>query len=117
MNEAIALSPEAVWKIAFSDEGHWRAGIYHPDAGSPEGISILEKHTCPELFICLQGRAGLLIRRDGLEKAVVLEPNQAIIVEDYHCGFKTDSNGFFFVVIRPTTCSFLYSFFRTRHAT
>ena len=78
----------------------WRTGNYKPEFHSPEEITVLEKHSCPELFLCQRGRMGLLIQSSSGEEVIELNPGQAILVEDYHNGFIIDRGGFFFVVER-----------------
>lgn len=94
------LHPEKLWSVIFKDEGSWRAGIYRPESSGPDSIEILEKHTCPELFVCLGGRMGLLLSDGSSERAIELEPHQAIMVSEYHNGFIIDTNGYFLVVER-----------------
>jgi hypothetical protein len=96
----INLSPQGVFHVPFQDTGIWRVGVYNPDAGSVNEINRLEKHSCPELFICLQGRMGLLVKEDGKETIFELSPNQAIMVTEWHNGFIIDPKGYFIVVER-----------------
>jgi hypothetical protein len=98
--EPTTLHPDTLWSVIFRDEGNWRAGIYRPECAGPEQIDILEKHTCPELFVCLGGRMGLLLQSGREEQAIELEPHQAVMVADYHNGFAVDPEGFFLVVER-----------------
>ncbi|MBN1498248.1 MAG: hypothetical protein JXA07_15855 [Spirochaetes bacterium] len=98
--DIITLRPDAVWTVLFRDEGGWRAGVYLPEHRGPDGIEMLEKHSCPELFVCLGGRMGLLLSDGSSERAVELTPHQAVMVSDYHNGFSIDPGGFFLVVER-----------------
>jgi hypothetical protein len=104
MNEHIitSLLPDSRWSVMFKDEGHWRMGIYKPEFTSQEDISKLEKHSCPELFICLQGRMGLVIKNGGDESILEMEPGQALMVTEYHNGFAIDLAGYFLVVERTS---------------
>ena len=94
------LHPDALWSVIFKDEGSWRAGIYRPETAGADPIEILEKHTCPELFLCLGGRMGLLLKQGAEERVIELGPHQAVMVSDYHNGFSIDPDGYFLVVER-----------------
>jgi hypothetical protein len=94
------LAPDSRWSVIFRDSGSWRAGLYRPEASGPEEVSILEKHTCPELFLCLQGRAGLVLKNGSEERIVEMAPHQALLVTDYHNGFAIDPEGYFLVIER-----------------
>jgi hypothetical protein len=100
MNTITTLFPDAIWNVIFKDEGNWRVGLYRPDAAGHEEISTLEKHTCPELFVCLQGKMGLVVKESAGEQIMVLNPGQALLVHDYHNGFTIDKGGYFLVVER-----------------
>ena len=66
MNDQIfRIQPDGRWHVPVADEGSWRMGVYRPEHASPEFITVLEKHTCPELFICQGGRMGLLMGSGG----------------------------------------------------
>ena len=75
-------------------------GIYKPEFTVIDDIDILEKHTCPELFICCGGRAGLLCGFGADERIIEMNPGEALMVEDYHNGFIIDDDGYFTVVER-----------------
>lgn len=96
----ISLASTERWIVPFADSGHWRVGIYNPEFTSSGEITILEKHSCPELFICRKGRMGLVIGNGNREKIVVLSDGEAILVTDYHNGFRIDEIGDFLVVER-----------------
>lgn len=101
MNSDITtLHPDALWSVIFKDENSWRAGVYRPETPGPEGIEILEKHSCPELFVCLGGTMGLLLYDGSEERAVELMPHQAVMVSEYHNGYAIDPGGYFLVVER-----------------
>ncbi|MBP7738621.1 MAG: hypothetical protein KA369_21785 [Spirochaetes bacterium] len=95
-----ALLPNSRWSVIFRDSGSWRAGLYRPEAARPEDVTVLEKHTCPELFVCLQGRAGLVLKNDDGETIVEMAPHQALLVSEYHNGFSIDPGGYFLVIER-----------------
>ncbi|MCX8122662.1 MAG: hypothetical protein N3F66_00680 [Spirochaetes bacterium] len=86
------------WTIIAQDDKKWRVGIYHPEFSNPDDIDVLEKHSCPELFICCNAPCGLLLMVEGQEEIHILNPNEAIFVTQYHNGFKVDVNGYFIVV-------------------
>jgi hypothetical protein len=77
-------------------------GVYRPESTSPGEIVTLEKHSCPELFICQGGRTGLLIGSGSGERAVEMEPNEAVLVTDYHNGYVIEPGGYFLVVERTS---------------
>ncbi|TFH38684.1 MAG: hypothetical protein E4G96_10135 [Chrysiogenales bacterium] len=98
--EIIDLIPDSRWGVIFKDEGAWRAGLYRPEFTRHEDITMMEKHTCPELFVCIGGRTGLLLKNGVEERVVTLEQNQALMVTDYHNGFSIDPEGYFLVIER-----------------
>jgi hypothetical protein len=97
---SVFLSSAERWTVPFSDEGYWRLGIYNPEFTSPNAITILEKHTCPELFICRKGRMGLIVGTGAQEKVITLADGEAMLVSDYHNGFRIDEGADFIVVER-----------------
>ncbi len=94
------LAPGSRWSVIFRDSGSWRAGLYRPDSERHEDVTVLEKHTCPELFVCLQGRAGLILKNGNEERIVEMVPHQALMVSEYHNGFAIDKDGYFLVIER-----------------
>ena len=96
----VFLSSAERWTVPFSDEGYWRLGIYNPEFTSPNEITILEKHSCPELFICRKGRMGLIVGTGEHEKVITLADGEAMLVSDYHNGFRIDEGADFIVVER-----------------
>jgi hypothetical protein len=101
-DEIINLLPRARWEVKFADQGSWRTGIYRPESSGHDTVETLEKHSCPELFICVGGRMGLVLYDGARERIVELAPNEAVLVEDYHNGFVIDEPGFFIVVERTS---------------
>ena len=95
-----SLAPKSLWSVLYKDEGHWRAGLYSPQFFSPDEISTLERHTCPELFVCLGGRAGLIIGSGAGERIVEMGPHQALLVTDYHNGYRIDESAYFLAIER-----------------
>ncbi|MBP7584055.1 MAG: hypothetical protein KBA61_08490 [Spirochaetes bacterium] len=103
MNDSIFnTDPQGRWHVPVLDVGHWRMGVYRPEHSSADAITVLEKHTCPELFICQGGRMGLLVGSGAAETVLEMEPGQAILVTDYHNGFSLDARGHFLVVERTS---------------
>ena len=96
------IEPDGRWHVPVADDGSWRAGVYKPEFTSPDDITILEKHSCPELFVCLNGTMGLILGSGTGEKLMILNPNQAVMVTDFHNGYAIDSAGFFMVVERTS---------------
>jgi hypothetical protein len=94
------LLADSRWNVIFSDPGAWRAGLYRPEHDSAEKVVVLEKHSCPELFVCMGGRAGLIIKDVAGERTEELGPGQAVLVTGYHNGFAIDPAGYFLVVER-----------------
>jgi len=98
----ISLQPDALWTVLARDEGHWRMGVYRPDAAAPEDIDTLERHTCPELFIAVGGRVGLLLADETRERVIALHAGEALLVEDFHNGFRIDECAYFVVIERTS---------------
>jgi len=98
MNEKMKITAENRWNVIFEDSGQWRVGIYKPESNNYEDINQMEKHSCPELFICTEGDMGLLIETNGKEEVIYLKPQEAIMVDDFHNGFTIDQKGYFIVV-------------------
>lgn len=86
------------WTVIAQDTKYWRVGVYHPEFSSAYQITQLEKHSCPELFICANAPCGILLMVDGKEIQYILNPNEAIMVTEYHNGFKVAPEGYFIVV-------------------
>ncbi|MCP4134011.1 MAG: hypothetical protein GY754_23775 [bacterium] len=99
-NKITKTAPNTRWHVAFEDSGYWRTGIYKPECNSVEEIQELEKHTCPELFLCCGGKMGLLVSDGSNEEIIHMEPGEAIELTEYHNGFAVDPEGYFFVVER-----------------
>jgi hypothetical protein len=96
----MSLHPESCWSVIFKDKEYWRMGVFKPEFTNPDDIVMLEKHTCPEVFVCLQGKMGLVLQSAGNERIIELQPLQALTVTDYHNGFMIDPEGYFLVTER-----------------
>ena len=62
------------WNVLFEDELHWKFGIYKPEFSSSDEITVLEKHSCPELFICMEGKMGLVVKTEYGENVIEMLP-------------------------------------------
>ncbi len=100
LNSKTAIGPSGIWKVLFQDSACWRMGVYRPEHVSPSAITVLERHTCPELFICTGGPMGLLILENGSERVIELESGEAFFTADFHNGFSMSDGGYFLVVER-----------------
>lgn len=96
------IQPEGRWHVPVADEGSWRMGVYRPENTSSSSITVLEKHSCPELFVCQGGRMGLILGFGADEHPVEMEPDQAVLVTGFHNGFSIDPAGYFLVVERTS---------------
>lgn len=96
------LPTERRWDVFSSDPGFWRTGLYRPEHTGPEGITELEKHSCPELFVCLGGKAGLVVYDGSVERIVIFEPGEELLVTGYHNGFIIERGACFLVVERTS---------------
>jgi hypothetical protein len=95
------LKPEGRWSVPFEDPKYWRTGIYRPEFINVDEIDKVEKHSCPELFICQEGTMGLLLMDDeGNEEVLTMEPGEALSVEKWHNGFSASKEGYFIVIER-----------------
>ena len=66
------LLADSRWKVIFSDQGAWRVGLYRPEHDSAGKVEVLEKHSCPELFVH-GGKVGLIVK-SGAEEQITAEP-------------------------------------------
>lgn len=99
-NDIMTLTADSRWKVIFSDPGSWRVGLYRPEHDAATKVDVLEKHTCPELFVCMNGRTGLIVKDGTKEEVLALDPGQALLVTGYHNGYAIDPAGYFLVVER-----------------
>ena len=101
-NEPITILPQKVWQVLCGDEGHWRAGIFSPKAASAAECPELEIHTCPELFVLMDGRLTLLLLKGTSVEELPLETGKPILVTCAHAGYCPDGahTGRAFVVER-----------------
>jgi len=101
-NRFFDITADTRWKIIAQDPGQWRIGIYRPEYAGEKDIRELEKHTCPELFICAEGNMGIIIKEDGAEEIRILKPGEAAMLSGYHNGFCASDSGYFIVAERTS---------------
>lgn len=89
-NEPLDILPGKVWQVLCGDEGHWRAGIFSPAAASAGECRELETHTCPELFLLMEGRLTLLLLRGSSVEELSLEKGKPVLVTCAHSGYCPD---------------------------
>ncbi len=101
-NQPIELEPSRLWQVVAGDTDHWRAGVYSPAATRAADLPELERHSCPELFLLLDGRITLLIHDGAGVRELPLEPGRPVLITQPHSGFCPDGphTGRAFVVER-----------------
>ena len=75
------------WQVLCGDKDHWRVGYYSPVATSLEEVGKLEKHSCPELFLLLEGKVTLLLSDGKGIRTLELEKFKPVLVDSWHNGF------------------------------
>ncbi len=86
-NELLNTEHKIRWHVLCGDKDHWRTGFYSPEQNDLVQIDKLEKHTCPELFMLIEGELTLLIAKNGKLQTVKLEKNKPILIDTWHNGF------------------------------
>ena len=76
-----------VWQVLCGDKDHWRTGIYSPKETKLEEVQKLEQHTCPELFMLLEGKLSLVLYNNGKIEVLELERFKPVLVDTWHNGF------------------------------
>ena len=101
-NAPLTIFPDKVWQVLCGDAAHWRAGIFSPAATCLEDCPELESHTCPELFLLMEGRLTLVLFLQGGLTVLPLEAGRPVFVTAPHAGFCPDGphTGRAFVVER-----------------
>jgi hypothetical protein len=101
-NAAIDFAENQVWQVICGDQNHWRAGIYSPSMSHPDEIKELECHTCPELFLLLQGHITLVLFENNAIRELPLELKKPVLVTAPHAGYCPDGpfHGLAFVIER-----------------
>jgi hypothetical protein len=86
-NKLLDAECGTTWCVMCGDKDHWRTGFYSPEQNSFTQIDRLEKHSCPELFMLLEGSLTLVIEEEGNLKTIILEKNKPILIDTWHNGF------------------------------
>ena len=84
---ALKEEPQKIWQPLCGDSDHWRAGIYSPSTSNLNQIQELEKHSCPELFLLIEGELTLALVEDGKLKELKLEKEKPVFVDTWHSGY------------------------------
>ncbi len=97
-------APAGRWNVLCGDQGHWRTGIYSPEAGSRAEVVELERHDCPELFVLLGGRVTLVVADGPEPRDIELLPGRPVLVRAPHSAYCPDGahTGTAFVVERDS---------------
>lgn len=95
------------WQVLAGDKNHWRVGYYCPPQSRASQLRELEKHTCVELFLLLQGNITLVLDKGDREYEIALEPMKPVMVSDWHAGYCPDGphTGIALVVERDRFCT------------
>ncbi len=99
---ALTIEHGKTWQVLCGDSNHWRAGIYSPSTSDIKEINELEKHSCPELFLLIEGELTLIIEgKDGLQE-LKLEKGKPVFIDTWHNGYcpKGPHTGQAFIVER-----------------
>ncbi len=101
-NGPLDIEPARLWQVLCGDGEHWRAGVWSPAATSAADCPELERHSCPELFLLLEGSVTLLLHDGEGVRELPLEPGRPVLVTQPHSGFCPDGahTGKAFVVER-----------------
>ena len=86
-NTLLDHKEETVWQVLCGDKDHWRTGIYSPKEAKLEEVQKLEQHTCPELFMLLEGQLNLVTCSNGKLEVLELEKYKPVLVTTWHNGF------------------------------
>lgn len=86
-NELLTAEHKINWHVLCGDRDHWRTGFYSPEQNDYSQIERLEKHSCPELFMLIDGDLTLVIEKDGRLQTLKLEKHKPILVDTWHNGF------------------------------
>lgn len=87
------------WEVLFTAENAWRVGIYRPKFSSADEIFELEKHTCPEAFLLLEGDITILFKNsNGAIAQKHLKKNELVVVTEPHAGFSPHRDGVAIVI-------------------
>lgn len=87
-NSKLIIEDNKLWQVLCGDEGRWRCGIYSPEIITAAEIKEYESHTCPELFLLIEGAITLALfcENKGFYE-IELQKNIPVLVTDYHSGY------------------------------
>jgi hypothetical protein len=86
-NTPLDVKGQRLWEVVCGDTGHWRAGIYSPDASAFDALKNFEQHSCPEFFMLLSGNISLTLIKNGKLETINLEPMKPVLVDTWHSAF------------------------------
>jgi len=86
-NELLNTEHGIRWHVLCGDKDHWRTGFYSPEQNNFIQIDRLEKHTCPELFMLMEGELTLIIAKEDRLETIKLEKHKPILIDTWHNGF------------------------------
>ena len=87
LHQGIVAKAKKEWQVLCGDKDHWRTGFYSPPQSRAKDVSFLEKHTCVELFMLLQGSITLILDDGKGEYELKLKPMQPVMVSGWHNGY------------------------------
>jgi len=87
LHKALKAKAAKEWQVLCGDKNHWRVGFFSPPQSKNNQVKELEKHTCPELFMLIQGSITLIIDPGDGEYELVLQPMQPVMVSGWHAGY------------------------------
>jgi len=86
-NELLNPEHSIRWHVLCGDKDHWRTGFYSPEQSNLPQIDKLEKHTCPELFVLVEGELTLVLAKGNNLETLKLEKHKPILIDTWHNGF------------------------------
>jgi len=86
-NQSLETDVNKIWQVICGDRDHWRVGIYSPEFSNIGQVQKLEKHSCPEFFMLLEGELTLVLDRNNKLELLKLEKFKPILVDTWHTGF------------------------------
>lgn len=86
-NTHLKVAPLKKWQVLCGDSKHWRTGIYSPSASNINDIEELEKHSCPELFLLLEGELTLVLEENKKLVELKLQKGLPVLVDSFHSGY------------------------------
>jgi hypothetical protein len=101
-SKPLPFKENKTWQVLCGDTKHWRSGIYSPSFSKKEEVTELEMHTCPELFILIEGKVILVLEEKGKIKELNLEYGKPVMINTWHNAYCPDGvhTGKVFVVER-----------------